>query len=536
MNKCFFRHLLYFLLFLIPWSSYTDVVPWDLTTLPEQVQNQLKNGRNKYQEEKWNESLQIYHSIVKQHPELPIAHIGIGDASGKLRNYVDAISSFLRALDLISHFPQTERILLEPTIQAKLATAYHRSKQLDKADEFFQKAVKGAGEKAPVTWYIALGQIETERGNIEQARRYYIVAVQLDPASTAAFNNLGYVLLKLNRYDEADAVFRETHTLDKTLSSAIYGRGEVARKRGMFESAQHFYKKAIDINPNEPLFHKSLADLFDQLGEVKHANTVRSQYKRTLAKVYWKKARVYIEKQQGPPALELLQKALATDETYIPALKDYAFVQMQLQNLESAKITYERVLNFETNSRQALLHLGMIEAKLGNHKNAEGYFLTLIQNDPDFLDTYSQLAQLRKSNGDLVGTIEAYTMGLRQEPTWAPGYLWRGQIEQQLGESTKAETDFRKAIKLAPDVSFPKHALASLLAEENRLLKEALVLANDVVETDNRPTHLATLALVYYRLNMISDARRVITDAKSQDSKNTYIQKIYLDILKSDYQ
>ena len=534
MNLCLFCHLLCLLLLITPLSSSAELTPSDISTYPEQVQDQLENAQKMFQEDKWNEALQIYQSLVKQHPDLPIVHIGIGDAAGKLKNYVDAITSFLRALELISQFPQTERILIEPTVQAKLATAYHRNKQLDKADELFQKAVKGAGENAPVTWYIALGQIETERGNFEQARRYYIVAVQLEPAATAAYNNLGYVLLKLNRYDEADAVFREAYALDETLISAIYGRGEAALERDMFEVAQHYYEKAIDANPNEPLFYKSLADLFDKLGEVNLANTARSRYKRTLAEVYRKQARVYIEKQQGPPAVELLKKALETDDTYIPVLKDYAFVQMQLNNLESAKETYERVLNYETNSRQALLHLGLIEAKLGNHNNAERHYLTLIQNDPDFMDTYSQLANLRKSLADFVGTIEAYTMGIQQEPRWAPGYFWRGQIQQQLGESEKAETDFRQAIKLAPDVSFPKNALASLLAEENRLLVEALVLANDVVETDNRPTHLATLALVYYRLNRISDARKVITDAKSQDSKNAYIQKIYLEILRSD--
>lgn len=534
MKMCLFCYFLCLLLLITPLSSYAEFTPSDISTYPEKVQDNIENAQKMFREEKWNDALQMYQSVVKQYPELPIAHIGIGDTSGKLRNYEDAITSFLRALELISQFPQTERILIEPTVQAKLATAYHRNKQLDKADEFFQKAVKAAGEKAPVTWYIALGQIETERGNLEQARRYYIVAVQLEPASTAAYNNLGYVLLKLNRYDEADAVFREAYTLDQTLASAIYGRGEVARARDMIEIAQQYYEMAIDINPDEPLFYKSLADLFDKLGEVKHANSTRTRYKRTLAEVYWKQARVYIEKQQGPPAIELLEKALETDETYLPALKDYAFVQMQLNNLEAAKRTYERVLNNERNSPQALLHLGMIEAKLGKHSTAEKHYLTLILNHPDFMEAYSQLANLRKSLGDFVGTIEAYTMGIRQQQKWAPGYFWRGQVQQQLEESGKAESDFRQAIKLAPDVSFPKHALASLLAEENRLLEEALVLANDVVETDNRPTHLATLALVYYRLNRISDAQRVITDAKSNDSKNAYIQKIYLEIHRSE--
>ncbi len=53
------------------------------------------------------------------------------------------------------------------------------NKQLDEADILFKAAIKGAGGNTPVTGYIALGQIETERGNLDKTRRYYIVAVQL---------------------------------------------------------------------------------------------------------------------------------------------------------------------------------------------------------------------------------------------------------------------------------------------------------------------------------------------------------------------
>ncbi len=302
-------------------------------------------------------------------------------------------------------------------MQAKLATAYHRNKQLDAADEWFQKAVKGAGENAPVTWYVALGQIETERDNLEQARRYYIVAVQLSPETTAAYNNLGHVLLKLNRIDEADAVFREALVLDKALASAAFGRGEVAARRGEPVVARRFYEQAIQATPHEPIFHKALAEVLTQLGDNKGANAAHLRYKQTLAEVYRRQAHRFIEKQQGRRALELLQKALETDAAYIPALKDYAYVQMQLDELASAKQAYQRVLKLEPTSRQALLHLGMIAAKFGNSTEAESHFLTLIKHEPDFMDTYSQLANLREASGDLAGAENAFTMGLQHEPT-----------------------------------------------------------------------------------------------------------------------
>ena len=328
--------------------------------------------------------------------------------------------------------------------------------------------------------------------------------MQLYPETTAAYNNLGHVLLKLNRLDEADAVFREALTLDKTLASAAFGRGEVAAKQGEFVVARGFYEQAIQETPHEPIFYKSLAEALTQLGDSERANAARLHYKQTLAEVYRRQAHRFIEKQQGQRALELLQKALDTDETYIPALKDFAYVQMQLNKLTSAKQTYQRVLKLEPTSRQALFHLGMIETKLGNRNEAESHFLTLIQHEPDYMDTYSQLANLRKASGDLKGAENAFTMGIQHQPTWAPGYWRRGQVYQKGGESGKAETDFRRAIKLAPDVPFPKDALASLLAAENRSLAEALTLAESAVASDSRPTHIATLALVYYRLGAYS--------------------------------
>ncbi len=525
------RTTIYFLLLFIIVPVFSDVLSWDISTYPDEVQEQLEKAQRAFKEGEFGEALRLYRILTKNASKLPIAYIGEGDAAAKLGNYPSAIDAYQHALHLISEFPQIKRITFEPTVQAKLATAYHRNKQLDEADVLFQNAVVTTGENAPVTWYIALGQIETERGNLQKARRYYIDAVQMHPDTTAAYNSLGHVLLKLNRIDEADAVFREALSLDKTVASAAYGRGEVAVKRGQFSVARGYYEQAIQNTPHEPIFHKALSDVLKQLGETKASNAARMRYRQTLAEVYRQQARPFIEKQQGQQALELLQKAIDTDDTYIPALRDYGYVEMQMNNLDSAKQTYKRVLELEPTSRQALLHLGMIEARLGNQNVAESNFLSLIKHEPDFMDSYTQLANIRKASGDLAGAESAFTMGIQHQPTWAPGYLWRGQIYQQHGKSVKAETDFRRAIQLAPNAPYPKDALASLLASENRLLDEALSLAESAVASDKRPTHIATLALVYYRLKRISDAKREINRAFLQTPKHPYIIKIRSEIL-----
>ena len=144
----------------------------DLTVYPKTFQKQLKDAQLAFQAEKWDKAFHLYQALAEEAPEFPIVYIGKGDAAAKLKDYSTAITAFQYVLQLLS----TQPTRLQVTVQAKLATAYHRNKQLDEADMWFQKAVKGAGEDAPVAWYVALGQIETERGNLEQARRYYIVA------------------------------------------------------------------------------------------------------------------------------------------------------------------------------------------------------------------------------------------------------------------------------------------------------------------------------------------------------------------------
>ena len=519
------------LLFMFAVTGSADILQEDKT-----FQKQLRNAQQALAAEQWQEALHLYRALAEVAPDVPVVHIGVGDAAAKLKDYRTAITAFQRALQLLSTEQQTDIAIARSQciVEAKLAAAYHRNKQLDEADLWFQKAIKGAGEDAPATWYVALGQIETERGNLEQARRYYIVAVQLHPDTTAAYNNLGHVLLKLNRIDEADAVFREALVQDETLASAAFGRGEVGARRGRLDVARRFYEHAIRHAPDEPTFHKSLADVLRNMGNNEKAEIAEARYRRTLAERYLHQAHWFLERRQLQSALTPLKKALEADETFAPALKDYAYVQIQLGELAAAKQTYQRVLTIEPASRQALLHLGMIELKLGNRQAAAAHYLTLIKHDSDFMDAYVQLANLHEHSGDLAAAKQALTMGIQHEATWAPGYLWRGKIYQKQNKSSMAETDFRRAIQLAPDVPFPKEALASLLATENRKLTEALSLAEGVVKSDSRPVHRATLALVYYRLNRIPEAHREIETAFKQDPKHPSVLKVRSQILKTD--
>ena len=114
----------------------------DIADYPKAFQKQLKDAQYAFQAEEWHEALRLYQTLAKKAPDFPIVYIGEGDAAAKLKDYPTAIIAFQHALRLLSTQSQGNitRSRLQPTVQAKLAAAYHRNKQLEEADMWFQKS------------------------------------------------------------------------------------------------------------------------------------------------------------------------------------------------------------------------------------------------------------------------------------------------------------------------------------------------------------------------------------------------------------
>ena len=147
----------------------------------------------------WDERLRIYQQLAAEFPLITAAQVGVGLCAAKLEDYPLALNAFHRVLELIPN---------STSVQGELANTYRKSQQFDQAEKWYLKAIEGPNSKAPASWYIGLGLLETERGNYERARQRYIVAIHFHPDNTIAYQNLGTVLFKLNRLDEANASFR----------------------------------------------------------------------------------------------------------------------------------------------------------------------------------------------------------------------------------------------------------------------------------------------------------------------------------------
>jgi tetratricopeptide (TPR) repeat protein len=95
---------------------------------------------------------------------------------------------------------------------------------------------------------VNLGQLHEAEGRLGEARREYLLALERDPATPRAHNNLGVVLMKLERPDLALQHFQEEARRHPWNADAWFNLGLFEELRGNQEVARAHYERAIAEN------------------------------------------------------------------------------------------------------------------------------------------------------------------------------------------------------------------------------------------------------------------------------------------------
>jgi tetratricopeptide (TPR) repeat protein len=138
-----------------------------------------------------------------------------------------------------------------------LASAYEYANQPAQAQATFQTAIS----KNPNFWlgYSEAGAFYYGQKNYEQALYYWLRLKQLLPRNVKNLNNLGSVLLKLQRYDQAKFHYEEALKIAPN-ANTYAGLGSVNYWNENFPQAVEAYQKSIELAPDNPQFYGNLGD------------------------------------------------------------------------------------------------------------------------------------------------------------------------------------------------------------------------------------------------------------------------------------
>jgi len=104
-----------------------------------------------------------------------------------------------------------------------------------------------------------LGTVLSRQGRTDEAAAHYRSAIQLTPNYPEAFNNLGSALVRLGRYQEAVAPYESALRLNANSADVHNNYGYVLLQLGRLDEAIHHLQKALLLNPAHPLARQNLA-------------------------------------------------------------------------------------------------------------------------------------------------------------------------------------------------------------------------------------------------------------------------------------
>ncbi len=161
--------------------------------------------------------------------------------------------------------------------------------RLDYDQHRYEEAVKKlsralALDPKSVRAWDSLGLAFDMSGKMEQARDAFEKAVELNRglANPSAWppNDLGFLLLRMNRLPEAEAALREALGYDANLAQAEYHLGRALENEGKQTEAIGEYAKAVNADPASTDACYSLALLYRKLHRDQEAQAMFTEYRK----------------------------------------------------------------------------------------------------------------------------------------------------------------------------------------------------------------------------------------------------------------
>ncbi|MFO7810784.1 MAG: tetratricopeptide repeat protein, partial [Candidatus Delongbacteria bacterium] len=108
-------------------------------------------------------------------------------------------------------------------------------------------------------------------GDIEKAQKYYLRALQINPNSYGACNNIGNIYAEQNKSEEAEKYFNRALEINPYYVRAMNNLANLYFQDKEYSKAQKYYLSAIKIDNNFAEAYQNLAILYLITGNYEHA-------------------------------------------------------------------------------------------------------------------------------------------------------------------------------------------------------------------------------------------------------------------------
>ncbi len=235
-------------------------------------------------------------------------------------------------------------------------------------------------------------------------------------------------------------------------------------------------------------------------------------------------AKAFVADKNMAGALDLDGKALAIDATNFDALSGFVTASIGLKRSKQAHDKLDEMVARNAGRGDVLAALHYLKSTVfasdKDNGSAESELKQSIDLDATYLPAYSAYASMLVSRNETAAAIDQYQKVVQIGPS-ASIFTMLGILEDSRGGVRAAETNYRRALEIAPDSPIAANNLAWLIAENQGNLDEALQLATFAISKNQSVAGFYdTLGYVFLKKGHYSPAAEQFRKAVAIDEKS----------------
>lgn len=355
-----------------------------------------------------------------------------------------------------------------------------------------------AARPNPAAWF-AEGEAALQKGDLNAAEAAFRRVLAVDPASGAAYSNLGVIAMRRKEWDKASTLLRRAETLEPKMAGIRLNIGLVEYRRGNYSAAIAPFASVLREQPDSEqaryllglceIFNKRYAEavkvlqpLWPQksddvlylylidigavesgqkdldekiLSQMIRVGGQTAEYHLILGKAFLNRFDVLEAKTE----LELTE----TINPNLPFLHmNLGITYMRMGDFERAESEFRKDIELELDLADNYEQLGVLYSKMQKDAEAEKAFREALKRDAKNSEAYLGLAKLYRKQDKPAEALKMADEALRLSPEINGGHYVRGRILSRLGREKEARAEFAAHQK----------ALAASLNKERAALEE----------------------------------------------------------------
>jgi tetratricopeptide (TPR) repeat protein len=383
-------------------------------------QKYLESGQRYFDKGQYREAEIQFENAIQVDSRFADAHYKLALAAMKLQQWPTAYQELLTTVQLqpdqyAAHLDMANLLIL--------------GRQFNDAKEHLDLLAQKQPDNPDV--YIARANYYAATSNTTAALADMQKALQLDPNRSDSYLNLALLQVRGQQWDAAEVNFKKAVALNPKSMNALVSLGSFYQTRGRFPEAEQVFRRAIETAADDPSPRLSLAALY--MAENKPG--------------------------QAEEFLRQSKKDFPNDSVGYRMLGDFYFANNQFD-----KATAEYAVLYQDHAKDLVvkknyIQLLILKDRLDEARKLNDEVVKAKRDDPD-AQVYKGEIEIRSGKAsDAVNTLQAV---LKNDPDNAVAHYQQGLAFDQLGNTNRAEAEWRDAVRLRPDIVEAYRALAGV--------------------------------------------------------------------------